>query len=276
MLIGRTTRVVLVVGGRVALVVLGATVVDVVAMVATADTSQRGSLEPPHVARASAVTVITVYRRIALVALVMFTACSREAAEPPRTSTTSTSTTLATTTTTAARVTTRAVEAQCPVAESQLVRLSIEYWGFDGRQHTGALVVQKRVAAGVERIFAVLLHEKFPIRRMETIDVYGGDDEKSLDADNTSGYNCRRVVGGSGGWSRHAYGLAIDVNPIENPYLERGRVHPQAGREYLDRSNVRPGMAIEGGVLVKAFAAEGWEWGGRWTGTPDYQHFQIG
>ena len=135
--------------------------------------------------------------------------------------------------------------------------------------------MHQRVAAGVERIFASLLRDKFPIRRMETIDVYGGDDEKSLDADNTAGFNCRKVVGGSGGWSKHAYGTAIDVNPIENPYLEGGRVHPQAGREFLDRANVRDGMAVDGGVLVKAFAAEGWSWGGRWSGTPDYQHFQI-
>jgi hypothetical protein len=153
--------------------------------------------------------------------------------------------------------------------------LSIDYWGFDDQQHTGTLVVHQRVAAGVERVFAALLREKFPIRRMEPIDVYGGDDEKSLDADNTSAFNCRRTVGGSGGWSRHAYGMAIDVNPVENPYLEGGRIHPRSGAEYTDRSNVRPGMAVEGSVIVKAFDAEGWQWGGRWRSTPDYQHFQI-
>lgn len=153
--------------------------------------------------------------------------------------------------------------------------LTVGYWGFDGQPHTGTLVVHERVAGGVVRIFETLLRERFPIRRMEPIDVYGGDDEKSLEADNTSGFNCRRTVGGSGGWSRHAYGRAIDINPVENPYVEGGRVHPEAGREFLDRSNVRPGMIVEGDVVVRAFAAEGWEWGGRWRGTPDYQHFQI-
>ena len=73
-------------------------------------------------------------------------------------------------------------------------------------------------------------------------------------------------------WSAHAYGLAIDVNPVENPYLESGRVHPRAGSAYLNRSRVRRGMAVPGGVLVRAFASVGWSWGGRWA-PPDYQHF---
>jgi hypothetical protein len=73
----------------------------------------------------------------------------------------------------------------------------------------------------------------------------------------------------------HAYGLAIDVNPVENPYLESGRVRPRAGKAYLDRANVRPGMAVRGGLLVSAFASVGWKWGGRWAGTPDYQHFSA-
>jgi hypothetical protein len=73
----------------------------------------------------------------------------------------------------------------------------------------------------------------------------------------------------------HAYGLAIDVNPVENPYLLAGRVHPRAGRAYLDRSRYRPGMAVPGGLLVRTFASAGWQWGGRWTGSPDYQHFSA-
>lgn len=158
---------------------------------------------------------------------------------------------------------------------SQLRRLELDYWGFDDQPHRGVLVVNARVATSASEIFAELFRQHFPIRRMEPIDVYGGDDEKSLDADNTAGFNCRKVVGGSG-WSKHAYGLAIDVDPIENPYVEHGNVHPQAGRDFVDRSKVRPGMAVDDGLLVKTFAAHGWFWGGRWTSTPDYQHFQIG
>jgi hypothetical protein len=111
---------------------------------------------------------------------------------------------------------------------------------------------------------------------MRSIDAYVGNDERSLAADNTAAFNCRYAVGpGSKRWSTHAYGLAIDVNPVENPYLESGRVHPRAGRAYLDRSNLRPGMAVRGGLLVSAFASVGWTWGGRWAGTPDYQHFSA-
>ena len=102
------------------------------------------------------------------------------------------------------------------------------------------------------------------------------NDERSLEADNTAAFNCRYVIGpGPLRWSAHAYGSAIDVNPVENPYLESGRVHPRAGRAFLDRGRVRPGMAVRGGLLVRTFAAVGWQWGGRWTGSPDYQHFSA-
>jgi hypothetical protein len=105
-------------------------------------------------------------------------------------------------------------------------------------------------------------------------DAFGGSDPASMDADNTSGFNCRNAVApGPPQWSVHAYGEAIDVNPVENPYLEGGVVQPDAGGAFLDRSNVRPGMAAPGGQLVDAFASVGWLWGGRWSDSPDYQHF---
>ena len=162
----------------------------------------------------------------------------------------------------------------CPVPPSALRRVRLSYWGFDGRPHMGGLVVNRSGVRDVVIVFRRLYRARFPIRRMRLIDAYGGNDERSLAADNTSAFNCRYVVGpGPRRWSQHAYGLAIDVNPVENPYLEGGRVHPRAGRAYLDRRNVRPGMAVSGGVLVRAFSTVGWEWGGRWRGTPDYQHF---
>jgi hypothetical protein len=162
----------------------------------------------------------------------------------------------------------------CPVAPSRLRRVRLTYWGFDGRTHAGALVVDAGAVPDVTRVFARLYAARFPIRRMRPIDAYGGDDERSMAADNTSAFNCRYAVGpGPARWSAHAYGRAIDVDPVENPYLERGKVHPRAGRAYLNRSKVRRGMAVPGGLLVRAFAAVGWSWGGRWTGSPDYQHF---
>src|SRR5690348_4427105 len=164
--------------------------------------------------------------------------------------------------------------AGCPVAPAQLRRLRLTYWGFDGRAHAGALVVNARAVSTLTRVFSRLYAARFPIRRMRPIDAYGGSDERSLEADNTAAFNCRyAVASGPKRWSVHAYGLAIDVNPVENPYLERGRVHPHAGRAYLDRSRYRRGMAVRGGLLVAAFASVGWPWGGRWTGSPDYQHF---
>jgi hypothetical protein len=162
----------------------------------------------------------------------------------------------------------------CPVAPSGLRRVRLSYWGFDGQAHTGALILNESAVRDVVVVFRRLYGARFPIGRMRPIDAYGGNDERSLAADNTSAFNCRYVVGpGPRRWSQHAYGLAVDVNPVENPYLEGGRVHPRAGRAYLNRSKVRPGMAVRGGLLVRAFAAVGWQWGGRWRGTPDYQHF---
>jgi len=162
----------------------------------------------------------------------------------------------------------------CPVSPAQLRRLRLTYWGFDGRAQTGTLVVNARAVSPLTRVFSRLYAARFPIRRMRPIDAYGGSDERSLDADNTAAFNCRyAVASGPKHWSVHAFGLAVDVNPVENPYLEAGRVHPRAGRAYLDRSRYRRGMAVRGGLLVNAFASVGWPWGGRWTGSPDYQHF---
>jgi len=164
----------------------------------------------------------------------------------------------------------------CPVAPASLRRLRLGYWGFDGRAHTGALIVNVKAVASLTRVLSRLYEARFPIRRMRPIDAYGGSDERSLDADNTAAFNCRyAVASGPKRWSVHAYGLAVDVNPVENPYVLGNNVHPRAGRAYLDRSRYRPGMAVLGRLLVRVFADAGWQWGGRWTGSPDYQHFSM-
>jgi hypothetical protein len=164
----------------------------------------------------------------------------------------------------------------CPVAPARLRRLRVAYWSFDGRAHTGALVVNADAVSDLVHVFTRLYAARFPIRRMRSIDAYHGRDEPSLEADNTAAFNCRYAVApGPKRWSVHAFGRAIDVNPVENPYLEGGRVHPRRGRGFLDRSRLRPGMAVRGGLLVRAFAGVGWAWGGRWAGSPDYQHFSA-
>jgi hypothetical protein len=164
--------------------------------------------------------------------------------------------------------------AGCPVGPAELRRVRVVHWDFDGRVRRGTLDVHVTVAAGVVRVFRRLYAARFPIRRMRPVDVYGGSDDRSMAADNTSGFNCR-FVSGTRRWSTHAYGKAIDVNPVENPYVSSAGVQPPAGRAYLNRSRIRPGMAVRGRLLVRAFAAAGWSWGGRWAGTPDYQHFST-
>lgn len=163
----------------------------------------------------------------------------------------------------------------CPVAPADLRKLELSYWGFDDRSHAGALVVHASVAQPVIEVFRRLYDRRVAIRRMAPVDAFGGSDDASTAADNTSGFNCRNAVAaGPPHWSAHAYGRAIDVNPVENPYILAGDVRPPAGAAYLDRSNVRPGMAVRGGELVAAFAAAGWSWGGGWS-NPDYQHFSA-
>lgn len=163
----------------------------------------------------------------------------------------------------------------CPVAPADLRRLELSYWGFDNQPHGGQLVVHASQADALIDVFRRLYDRRFPIRRMELIDVYGGSDDASIAADNTSAFNCRNAVSsGPPRWSAHAFGKAIDVNPVENPYVLDGEVLPPAGAPFVDRSYVRPGMAVRGGELVAAFAAAGWSWGGVWS-DPDYQHFSV-
>jgi hypothetical protein len=162
----------------------------------------------------------------------------------------------------------------CPVSASQLRLLHLSYWGFDDGPHTGTMVVNESVTSAVTAIFSALYRARFPIREMMPASVFGGDDNAAAAADDTSGFNCRYAVApGPPQWSVHAFGEAIDVNDVENPYIDGATVIPPAGRAYADRGDVRPGMAVRGGTLVNAFAASGWQWGGRWVATPDYQHF---
>ena len=164
----------------------------------------------------------------------------------------------------------------CPVAPTSLRLLRLSYVGFDGKAYDGAIVVNKVVVAQVEQIFRTLYRARFPIHSMRPEDAFKGSDPASMAADNTAGFNCRyAVTTGPRSWSVHAYGEAIDVDPVQNPYLEGGKVQPRAGATYLDRADVRAGMAEAGGTLVTAFTRSGWFWGGRWTASPDYQHFSL-
>jgi D-alanyl-D-alanine carboxypeptidase len=161
----------------------------------------------------------------------------------------------------------------CPAGLGDLRRLLVDHWGFDGRVHRGELVVHRRHAQRILRVLAELFRGRFPIQRMRLVDAYRADDDRSMAANNTSAFNCRRVSGTSR-WSEHAYGRAIDLNPVQNPYVTRGgRVSPPAGRSYVNRARRAAGMVHAGDPVVRAFAAVGWGWGGTWRSARDYQHF---
>jgi putative cell wall-binding protein len=162
----------------------------------------------------------------------------------------------------------------CPVGPDQLVLLELTHRDDAGRRTYGELVVAADVARPVLDAFARAYDAGFPIARMRRIDDYGGDDDASMADDNTSAFNCRHVAGTTR-WSEHAYGTAVDVNPVRNPYVRGGTVEPAAGSAYLDRRDVRPGMATRPGALVDAFDAIGWGWGGDWSSAKDYMHFSA-
>lgn len=164
----------------------------------------------------------------------------------------------------------------CPVDPSELRLLQLTYWGFDNTSHLGTIIVNASVVDQIIEVFSNLYTDRFPIEEMVPQAAYGGNDNAAAAADDTSGFNCRYAVApGPPQWSMHAYGEAIDVNDVQNPYVAGSTIIPEAGAEYLDRSDVRPGMVVPGGSVVDAFKAIGWEWGGNWVGTTDYQHFSI-
>jgi D-alanyl-D-alanine carboxypeptidase-like protein len=167
----------------------------------------------------------------------------------------------------------------CPVPMSDLRLLTVSHWGFDGRAHTGQLVVNRDVAAPLATVFRRLYQLRFPIRHMELGDLYGPKRARPADGDVTGSFHCRRAVpspcgSGSGNWSNHAYGHAVDLNPKENPYVGCGAVYDPRSRPYVDRSPLRKGMVTP--EVVRAFRSIGWGWGGDWTGsTKDYMHFST-
>lgn len=161
----------------------------------------------------------------------------------------------------------------CPVGLDRLRLVEVVHTDMDGRERWGQLVVHRDVAEDVGAAFVTLREQGFPIARMEPIEHFRGDDDASMAANNTSAFNCRRVTGGTR-FSEHAYGWAIDLNPVQNPYVRGGTVLPPAGRDYLDRGRARPGMLRRPGA-VEVFDALGWGWGGDWRSLKDYQHVSL-
>ncbi|MBA2363740.1 MAG: M15 family metallopeptidase [Chloroflexia bacterium] len=163
----------------------------------------------------------------------------------------------------------------CPVPPEDLRLLTVDHWGFDGAEHRGELIVQEDEAQRVLAAMRMLFDARFPIQRMLLVDEYEGDDDRSMAANNTSAFNCRAVTGQPGVWSEHSYGRALDINPMQNPYVLDETVLPADGTPFADRSRNAQGMIHPDGPVVRAFAAIGWSWGGYWRSPTDYQHFSA-
>lgn len=163
----------------------------------------------------------------------------------------------------------------CPVEPERLRRVYVDHIGFDGQTHRGELIVHQDLAPEVIAIFWQLYRLGYPIEKIRTVDQYpAADDELSMEDNNTSGFNCRRIPG-TDHWSPHAYGRAVDLNPLVNPCIYAdGAFEPHNAAAYLDRRRTDPGLLHGGDPAVRVFTDRGWRWGGDWTSPIDYQHFE--
>lgn len=166
-------------------------------------------------------------------------------------------------------------EPGCPVGIGDLRYVTLTFWGFDEEVHTGELIVHAQVAEDVVQVFEGLYEARYPVEQMRVVSPAELDAPPTGDGNNTTAFVCRPVTGGSG-WSQHAYGLAIDVNPFHNPYIRGDVVIPEFATAYLDRDRDLPGMIHDGDEVVRAFREIGWEWGGDWNTLKDWQHFSRG
>lgn len=163
----------------------------------------------------------------------------------------------------------------CPVPIRALRLIRVSYRGFDRDRHIGNLVAHRDAVKALVRALRSMYRHGFKIHKMRLVDRYGGSDRRSMRADNTSAFNCRTVAG-TDRWSQHAYGRAIDINPVENPYIASdGSVSPRRGAAYADRSRHAKGMIHAGDATVRVFRRVGWGWGGYWSSSKDYQHFSA-
>lgn len=161
-----------------------------------------------------------------------------------------------------------------PVKLEDLAYIKVTYWGFDDMEYLGEIIVHEKLAQEVTEIFKELYDAKFPIEKIRLIDEYDANDDLSMADNNTSAFCSREVTGKKGVFSEHSYGIAIDINPIQNPYVKGDIILPEEGSTYLDRENVRKGMITKGDVCYNAFKNRGWTWGGEWNTLKDYQHFE--
>ena len=161
----------------------------------------------------------------------------------------------------------------CPVGPDDLAYVRLTFWGFDDQRHTGELLVNASVADDLVAVFRRLYEARFPMEELRVTPRSELDAPPTGDGNDTGAFVCRPSTGSTTTFSQHAYGLAIDVDPFQNPYTKGDLVLPELASSYLDRDDVRPGMITPDGVVVRAFESIGWTWGGTWSSLKDYQHF---
>ena len=162
-------------------------------------------------------------------------------------------------------------DAEVKLADLRYLRLS--YVDFDGKEQVGEMICNKSIADDHVAIFRELYEARYPIRSIRLIDDFDGDDEASMAADNTSCFNYRKKTG-MRELSKHARGLAVDINPFENPYVRPSRVRPAGASAYADRSQDFPHKIDKDDLCYRLFRAHGFYWGGTWRSVKDYQHFE--
>jgi hypothetical protein len=164
----------------------------------------------------------------------------------------------------------------CPVGPSKLSTITMNFYGRDKRMHRGVLIIRTDLVPEIKAAFGKGLAARYPLARLDNPNVYGGNDPRQMEANNTSGFNCRKVVGNPYAQSPHSYGIAIDVNTVQNPYRDStGKWWPSNGKPYIDRTPLRLGMLATSSTLTKQLRADGFFWGGLWSPGRDYQHFEY-
>lgn len=162
----------------------------------------------------------------------------------------------------------------CP-SRARLAFLTVPYHDFSGKLQTGHLIVAKDSSQQVATIFDEIFKSDFRIEKIMVVDEYNGNDKASMIDNNTSAFNCRLKTGGKS-LSEHSYGSAIDINPVQNPYVSRHEVLPESSKRFADprnRTAVNVGLIVEGDAVTTAFRRQKWIWGGDWRSLKDYQHF---
>ena len=176
-----------------------------------------------------------------------------------------------------ARIKGKSYKDNCTTPRADLRYLQILHYNKEGEVLKGELICHKAIANDLLAIFQELHKAKYPIERMVLVDEYDADDEASMRANNSSAFNFR-YVSGTKSLSRHSRGMAVDINPLYNPYVRQrgGRtlVEPTTAKPYVDRAKEFPYKIVKGDLCYRLFRKYGFTWGGDWKNSKDYQHFE--